>query len=169
VTGSLGASVGGLRLLEAGRRRRGGAALLEAHRRPRPRVAEAAALVEAGVLCGMDVSDGLLGDATHICERSGLGALIDVDAVPVHQALRAEFGAEALALAIGGGEDYELLCAAPPDVVERTRIALSGIGTPLSVVGRLMEQPSTEPLVRLVDRNGRPVDLGRGSWDHFGA
>ena len=170
VTGSLGASTGGLRLLESGRRpAEGSAALFQAHQRPRPRVAEAAALVCAGVACGMDVSDGLLGDATHICERSGLGALIEVEAIPIHPDLRSEFGAEALVLAVGGGEDYELLCAGRPDVLERARAALAELGTPLTVVGRLVEQPAAKPLVRLVDRTGAPVEVGGASWDHFGA
>jgi thiamine-monophosphate kinase len=168
VTGSLGASSGGLRLLESGRRPgEGPAALFEAHCRPRPRVAEAAALVEAGVRCGMDVSDGLLGDAAHIGERSGLGVVIDVDAVPVHPDLAAAFGTEALARAVGGGEDYELLCAARPEVIERARTALGRSGTPLTAVGRLVERRPTEPLVRLVDRAGRPVELAGASWDHF--
>jgi thiamine-monophosphate kinase len=131
-------------------------------------VAEATALVEAGVLCGMDVSDGLLGDATHICERSGLGALIEVDAVPLHPELKAVFGEEALALAVGGGEDYELLCAAPSKVLERAGVALGRLDTPLTIVGRLVERPSAGPLVRLVDRSGQPAALAGRSWDHFG-
>jgi thiamine-monophosphate kinase len=170
VTGTLGASAGGLRLLEAGRRPgQGSSRLFEAHLRPWPRVAEGAALVRAGLRCGMDVSDGLVGDTTHICEQSSLGALIEVDRVPVDPALRAEFGAEALQMAIAGGEDYELLCAGPAAAIERARTELSGLGTAMTVIGSLTDPPTEGPLVRLLDAGGRPVATERDSWDHFRA
>ena len=168
VTGTLGASAGGLRLLEAGfepsppRER-----LVAAHLRPLPRVLEGAALVAAGLRCGMDLSDGLLGDATHICERSGLGAEIEIATVPLDQALVDEFGSQALPLAIGGGEDYELLCAGSPDALQRAQAALNNLGTSLTIVGRLTERPASGPLVRLIDADGREVAPERHSWDHF--
>lgn len=168
VTGTLGASAGGLRLLQAGQRPGSGSPrLFQAHLRPLPRVAEGAALVAAGLRCGMDVSDGLLGDLTHICERSGVGALIRTDRVPVEPELSAAFSAEALGLAIGGGEDYELLCAGPPALVERAALSLASLGTSLTIIGELTPPPDSAPLVRLVDATGQPVAAERSSWDHF--
>jgi thiamine-monophosphate kinase len=168
VTGALGGSTGGLLLLEAGRvTAASDEPLLIAHLRPRPRVAEAALLVEAGVRCGMDLSDGLLGDSAHLCERSGLSATLELERVPIAPRLLEAFGADALDLAVGGGEDYELLCAAPLETIERARLALAALGTSLTVVGRLEPRRAGEPLVRLVDRAGRPARLSRASWDHF--
>jgi thiamine-monophosphate kinase len=168
VTGTLGASAGGLRLLQAGQRPGSGSPrLFEAHLRPLPRVAEGAALVAAGLRCGMDVSDGLLGDLTHICERSGVGAVIRTDRVPVEPELSAAFGTEALGLALGGGEDYELLCAGPPALVEHAALSLASLGTPLTIVGELIPPPATDPLVCLVDAAGQRVAVERTSWDHF--
>lgn len=164
VTGDLGASAGGLRLLQAGRRPPDGPErLFQAHLRPLPRVAEGLALAAAGVRCGMDLSDGLLGDLGHICERSDLGAEIEVERLPLDPALRDEIGDEALALAIGGGEDYELLCTAPAAVMARARSALARLGTPLTSVGRLVPGRG----VRLLDARGREVSPGQPSWDHF--
>jgi thiamine-monophosphate kinase len=170
VTGTLGASAGGFRLLEKGAKHtQSRQRLMQAHLRPVPRVAEGAALAAAGLRCGMDVSDGLLGDAAHICERSGLGAKIVLSKVPIAAELVREFGDQALALAVGGGEDYELLCAGPPDAIERARVALAALGTGLTVVGNLTERPSNGALVRLVDQRGLEVELGALSWDHFRA
>jgi len=115
----------------------------------------------------MDVSDGLLGDTTHICERSGVAAVIETQLVPLAPALSAQFGDDALSLAIGGGEDYELLCAGPGEAIERARVALAGLGTPLTVVGRLIERSEKGPVIRLVDATGQSVKPRRLSWDHF--
>lgn len=168
VTGTLGAARGGLRLLEAGRRPPDGPGrLYQAQLRPVPRVAEGAALVGAGVRCGMDVSDGLFGDTTRICERSGVAAVIEAARVPVDPSLAAEFPDQALRMALGGGEDYELLCAAPPAVIERATRALAEVGTPLTVVGRLESRQDTGPLARVVGPRGEPLALDQESWDHF--
>ena len=181
VTGQLGASAGGLRLLEADAIRGGvgeagdhGAApaaeaLRAAHRRPTPRVAEAALLLQHGVRCAMDLSDGLLGDAQRLAEASDVGVVLEAARVPQAPALVATFGAEALELAVGGGEDYELLCAAPPPVLAAAAAALAAQGgPPLSVVGRLVPPPANGPRVRLVDAQGAPRVL-RGGYVHFGS
>jgi thiamine-monophosphate kinase len=72
-------------------------------------------------------------------------------------------------MALGGGEDYELLCAAPPDVIARAAEVLDRIGTPLTVVGRLVERSPELPIVMVLDAVGRPFDLEGASWDHFRA
>lgn len=169
VTGVLGASAGGLAVLESGGPALDDAdalALAEAHRRPRPRVAEGLALAEADVRCGMDLSDGLLGDAGKLAYASGLSATLELDRLPLPPALERRHGADARSLALAGGEDYELLVAAPPDVLDRAAARLRERGlASLTVVGRL---ETGEPgQVRVLDAAGRPVPAPRGSWDHF--
>jgi len=110
VTGPLGASAAGLALLRAGR----GAEdpdLCLAHRRPRARLAEGAAARVAGATAMIDVSDGLAADLGHLADASGVGVV--VERVPVAIGV-SRVSDEAEALALGGGEDYELVFAAPP-------------------------------------------------------
>jgi thiamine-monophosphate kinase len=86
---------------------------LSAHHRPTPQIAYGRALVAAGVRVAMDLSDGLFGDLAKICARSGVAACIQEAALPVPPALREQFPARWLQFATRGGEDYELLFAAP--------------------------------------------------------
>ncbi|MEZ4501810.1 MAG: thiamine-phosphate kinase [Dehalococcoidia bacterium] len=134
VSGHLGAAAAGLALIEAGRGGGDGAGapLLLAHRRPMPRVALGRAAAEAGVRCGMDVSDGLLQDLGHIAERSNVGIEVQTSKIPLHPAAVAELGAQAaLDLALGGGEDFELAMTAPSAILEavgHTEPRLTSIG-----------------------------------------
>ena len=169
VTGWLGGSRGGLELLESGATEPEDLdekSLVERHRRPVPRVLEGIRLVEAGVRCGMDLSDGLLGDAAKLAHASSVGVTVRCERVPIDPALARRFGDRARDLAVAGGEDYELLVAAPPDVLERSAGALARARLqPLTVVGELTAgQPGR---VTLLDRENRPVRMDRASWDHF--
>jgi len=93
-------------------------ALLAAYRRPVPRIAEGRALSPI-VHAMMDVSDGLLLDAARMAEASGLSLAIDLDAVPLSGGYRAAMGADrgARLAAASAGDDYQLLFAAPADIV----------------------------------------------------
>jgi thiamine-monophosphate kinase len=94
---------------------------------PRPRVREALWLAERGVPAAMlDLSDGLFGDASHIAAASDVAIVLEPGSVPIHPAL-AEAGVtgqEALALAMSGGEDYELCFCAEAGTGERVAGAL---------------------------------------------
>jgi thiamine-monophosphate kinase len=173
VTGALGGSAGGLTALENGDAPLGNpdvSSLVDTHRRPWPRVLEGRALVDAGVRCGMDLSDGVLGDVGKLAYASGLSAIIDLHCLPMPPSLWRYYGMMALA----GGEDYELLVAAPEDVIERASALLdeyrlerpgSGHLVPLTVVGRLVAD--TPGKVTVLDEHGQPVAPPKGSWDHF--
>jgi thiamine-monophosphate kinase len=171
VTGRLGSSGGGLELLmrNASEVPERLAPLLAAHRRPMPRVREGQLLVEAGVRCGMDLSDGLAGDLTRICRASKVTAVVDVDSLPLDPLLRETFGARAVDLALTGGEDYELLCTAPPEIVERARLLLDSAGGALTPVGRLIDPGTEPPQLRLTDSTGRSYAPTRSGWEHFTA
>ncbi|MDP8922903.1 MAG: thiamine-phosphate kinase [Chloroflexota bacterium] len=169
VTGALGGSRAGLEILEAG----GPApddpdalALATVHRRPIPRVAEGLVLTAAGVPCGMDLSDGLLGDAGKLAYASGLAATLRWDALPLHPVLARRSGEDGRATALVGGEDFELLVAGPNEAIERaaTTLARGGLA-PLTVVGALHRGPSGQ--VRVVDADGTPRSTPGTSWDHF--
>jgi thiamine-monophosphate kinase len=172
VTGALGRSAAGLAALEAGRRGESPAseACALAHLRPNARVAEGRWLgAAAGVHAMMDLSDGLSADLGHVCRESGVGARVAVDRVPVDGGAREiarALGAEALAWAIAGGEDYELLLTC--DAAEAEALA-NGLrratGTTLTVIGEI---EGLKTGVVFVDAAGQPVPMPRG-YEHFRA
>lgn len=164
VTGWLGAPSAAVRMLFAG------GELPEALRtalvRPVPRFDAMERLVGSGlVTAGMDLSDGLVADAGHIAAASGVRLRIEVERVPVHPAVADAFAAEALALAAGGGEDYELLVTARPGLESRRERFEEGSGVRLTRVGVVEEGEG----VTLVDRRGEPVSLPFPGHDHFAA
>ena len=122
VSGYLGSSAGGLRILLDGLEvdLEAAAFLRQAHRRPEPHVEQGIMLSETGVDVAMDVSDGLLDDLGKLCAASGVGADVRSDAVPVHPLLARAFPEQALDMALNGGEDYLLLFAAPPDLMSQS-------------------------------------------------
>ena len=165
VTGYVGSSGGGLRLMLEGAATQGKAAafLQEAHRRPRPAVAEGQLLSRAGVLTAMDVSDGLADDLSKLCLASGVAARIYADQVPIHPYLREIFPDDCLDLALNGGEDYLLLFAAPEGLM---REVIPALAEGAAVVGEITEgQPGR---IVLATPDGAESTIGRAGWDHFG-
>jgi thiamine-monophosphate kinase len=141
VTGTLGDSSAGIRLVTERADAPPGsaaAALKERFYRPVPRVGAGLAL--GGIAsAAIDISDGLLADLGHICEASGCGAMLDVEHVPLSAELLSLFPPqEALAHALGGGDDYELCFTAPPAQAEAVEAALEASGTLVRRVGRLV-------------------------------
>ena len=117
VTGTLGKSAAGLKLLQQGiiTQSRSGSRreALRAHRTPEPRCAVGQWLAQrSDVRCMMDISDGLAADLPRMCAASGVDADINTEKIPVF-AESALWGCDPLELALSGGEDYELLFAVP--------------------------------------------------------
>ena len=133
---------------------------------PSPRVALGQAL--RGVAsAAADVSDGLLGDLSHILRASGVGALVDADAAVGRIALRAEpsLDIDTLRLcALSGGDDYELVFTAPASAREAVERAGRDSQTAVARIGRI----EAEPGVRIVDADGAALAQRFTSFDHFG-
>ena len=165
VTGWLGNSGGGLKLLlEKPALAETAAALLsQAHRRPEPAVAAGQILAQGGVATAMDVSDGLADDLSKLCLASGVAAQISAGQMPIHPGLRSAFPADCLALALHGGEDYVLLFTAPPPVMDKVMPLLPDGA---AVIGEIVAGPAGQ--VTLVDPEGGAAVIGRAGWDHFG-
>lgn len=131
--------------------------------RPVPRVELGRAL--AGLAhAAIDVSDGLVADLGHLCERSGVGARVAFDSIPCSPELMAlrGFGPVARAL-VAGGDDYELCFTAPCG--HRAAIeALSGkLGTALTRIGAMVSGAGVDVL----DAQGRALVLKEKGFDHF--
>jgi len=167
VTGTLGGSAAGLSALQHGSQSGlaspMAAQFMEVHRRPQPRLAAGVALRRSGVRCAMDISDGLLADLGKLCDASGCGAIVHASSLPLHPALRNVDPEQALAWAAAGGEDYELLFAAPAAVWRTAAIALAAVGVPVTEIGRLTAQRG----VQLLDGHHQEMHLAQTGWDHF--
>ncbi len=164
VTGYLGAAAAGLEMLTRQLRftREAAAHLRRAFLRPLPRIAEGPLLVENGVKAAIDISDGLVADLGHICKASGVGAMVEIERVPVDPAVRENFGDKAVEMALAGGEDYELLFTAGAEVIDRVKQAAS---CPVTVIGKITSDRPGE--VELVKANGSSFSLPKKGWEHF--
>jgi thiamine-monophosphate kinase len=164
VSGHLGDSAGGLRLLTGSVDCPPEAAehLRRAHLRPDPPIELGRAAVAAGLRCAIDISDGLAQDLGHVCELSRLGAVVHADRLPVSDDLRLAFPKEATALAAAGGEDYELLLTGPAGALEGLRRV---VNVPLTIIGEMVAAERHRP--RFLDGRGREIALAEAGWDHF--
>ncbi len=162
VTGSVGGAAGGLELLESGlsystsrgKRRR----LLERQLCPTPRVAAGKYLSSRSLATSMvDISDGLGSDLYHICDSSGVGAVINLDAIPVDEDLDSFSIVEKRAFAIGGGEDFELLFTSKRENI---------IAQKLSPIHRIGVVTANAGIVELVTDGSRQI-LPRIGYRHF--
>ena len=181
VSGWLGSSAGGLRLLldagtapgdtpgaEPGIESAAAEFLRQAHRRPQPHTAAGQLLAEAGIRAAMDVSDGLADDLGKLGRASGVAAVIRAAAVPVHPLLRRQFPEDCLALALGGGEDYVLLFTGPPEIVEAL---LPSLPEGAAIVGEIVPGPPGAVTLAAAAAAGgvRRDETITGGWDHFAA
>jgi thiamine-monophosphate kinase len=161
-SGSLGDAAAGLKLLRDGRRADTDSSLVRRYRFAEPRLALGMAL--RGVAsAAIDVSDGLLGDLGKLCDASGVGAILELEQLPLSRALLASFDAtQAERFALGGGDDYELAFAVP-------RAAVSEMETSLATIGRITRigEIVTGHGVRC-QRAGQTVKPGIAGYDHFG-
>ncbi|MFW2389647.1 MAG: thiamine-phosphate kinase [Polyangiales bacterium] len=157
VTGTLGAAALGFAVLDSGGvESEDGVRFAERWKRPplNGRVAKALAGVATAAV---DVSDGCLQDLEHLTSASNVGAILRADALPTapgHAKICAALGLDANALALTGGEDYELLFTAP----ESDDAAALG-----SRIGQIIEGTG----VQVLDGSGRAVEVDRGGYRHF--
>lgn len=172
VTGSLGEAAAALELLQTGRVSEASAlpqALARRFASPTPRLAVVAALAARNaVKAAIDISDGLAQDAGHLSERSGVAVILESARLPIPPICRQtaqQLGQDPVQWALTSGEEYELLLAVSPDLVEQAAelIAEKG-GTTLTQIGSITEGEG----VTVLDENGKPMEVTTGGWNHFG-
>ena len=135
---------------------------------PAPRIALGLAL--RGIArSAIDVSDGLVADLGHICERSRVAAVVAFERLPVSALLRRHLAAPAARAAVtGGGDDYELCFTATP--ARRAAVGRAAARARIRVtrIGRILRAPAGACSVIVVDPDGLPLPLARKGFDHFG-
>lgn len=123
------------------------------YRLPTPRLDLKAGL-SASATAAADVSDGLVADAGHVARASGCGLRIDLDRLPLSPSAQTWLAGQedriaALIALASGGDDYEIVCAAPAPIDGFT------------IVGSLTADGERDVRV-----DGTPVDAGPGGWRH---
>lgn len=140
------------------------AALRRALELPQPRVALGRAL--RGVASSaIDLSDGLLGDLAHVLRASGVGARVELAALPRSRWLGALPPALQRTCQLSGGDDYELLFTAAPAQAAAVQAAAQAAGVEVARIGRIEAGAG----LRVLDASGAPVDVEARGFDHFRA
>ena len=151
VSGTVGDAAAGLEMI---RQEIADAALVQRFLRPTPRV-ELGRSLSGRAHAAIDVSDGLIADLGKLLDASGTGAEIDIDRIPLSEALRARFDVDtAYHFGMSGGDDYELCFTAPADAVE-------GIGG-ITAIGTV-----TEDNTLVCRRDGNIVEVDTSGYRHF--
>lgn len=113
------------------------------------------------------MSDGLTGDLTHVLDASGVGADVDLAAIPRAPALAQRLASDERALALrcllAGGDDYELCFTAPPSARPKLAAIATRMSLPLTRIGAI----SAERGLRVRDERGEPVSPLPQAFDHF--
>lgn len=168
VSGTLGDSALGLKLLQDKRIKRKPKRLIEKHLIPRPRIELGQTLAQNHLASSMiDVSDGLLGDVLHLLEESRVGARIWKEYIPLSRSYQRwvqTYSEDPYELALVGGEDYELLFTASPQKRERIFSLSRSLRIAISRIGEIVKK--TEGF-RLIGKADESVPLNQGGFDHF--
>jgi len=166
VSGRLGeAELGLRRIRETKRRANSRDPLLRKHLYPEPRLALGRWMAERGLASSMmDLSDGLSTDLPRLCAASRVGARVEaakIPAVRLPNQVVTKLGTDPLALALHGGDDYELLFTVAQRKLQRLPRSFQGL--PLTAIGIV----TRERELLLVDKVGREVRLPNRGWDPF--
>jgi len=137
--------------------------LTDRYRLPQPRLTLGQAEAARDSAC-IDISDGLCADVGHICEQSGVAAVIEADKVPLSAAARdvLAIAPDALSRILTGGDDYELAFAVPPANVAAALAHGQKVGVPVTPIGRFMAGQG----VSVLDAAGKPVRLDVLGYEH---
>lgn len=151
VTGTIGDAAAGLDVLRQGQKDQ---FLVNRFLRPTARI-DTGKLLVGKAHAAIDLSDGLVGDLKKILDASGVGAAIDIERIPLSDALRRRFDSdEQERFALTGGDDYELCFAAPAVAVAN----INGI----TAIGTVSETPGLT-----IRRHGAVVDVDDSGYRHF--
>lgn len=134
---------------------------------PTPRLALGAALRRVAH-SAIDISDGLCADLGHICERSGVSAVIEFARLPVSRVARKHLASRVVREAVlAGGDDYELCFTARPGQRAAVLTAARRSGVQVTAIGRIERASARGAPVTVLDETGKPMGLNGAGYDHF--
>ena len=114
----------------------------------------------AGIHAMIDISDGLSTDLNRICQRSGVGALIEAQSIPLSKA--AQQSARPVESALHDGEDFELLFTLPQQELERL-LQHWPFAVPITSIGCITDGSNA----KIRQKDGRVLNLEAGGYDHL--
>ena len=168
VTGTLGDSALGLRILEKKGLKARPEGLVARHLAPSPRIGLGQAIGRQRLATAMiDVSDGLLSDTGHLLEESDKGVRIWEDRIPLSRLYRkniSSYSKDYYQMALSGGEDYELLFAASPKMREKISSLSLAHKIPITRIGEIL---SSDQGFRVIKKDGTEYFPSRLGFDHF--
>lgn len=168
VSGTLGDSSLGLRILKKEGLNGKPKKLIERHLMPLPRISLGQKIAQHALATSMiDVSDGLLIDTKHLLEEGKVGARVWLNRVPLSTLYRKWIGfysKDPYRLALSGGEDYELLFTSPPEARRTISKLASTLRIPITWIGEIL--PKKEGF-RLVMEDGKECSPSHLGFEHF--
>ncbi len=168
VSGTLGDSALGLKILQEKGPHGKPRDLIEKHLSPSARVRLGQAIAHHRCATAMiDVSDGLLMDTHHLLEESGVGALIWEERIPLSGSYIKNihpYSEDPYNLALTGGEDYELLFTASPEKRKKISSLSLALRVPITHIGEIV---SAKRRLRIVRKSGTIYSPSRLGFDHF--
>ena len=143
--------------------------LVQAFNCPSHRAREGEAIAQSGHATAMiDTSDGFLGDLGHICQESGIGAIITLEKLPVREELRhfaAQLGRDPYELLLQESDDYELIITCSLENVAKVRSAVTTLSDiPVNEVGKIVDASEG---IKLIHPDGTQRIVSPLGWDHF--
>lgn len=130
--------------------------------RPMPRLYESG-LIRDIANSALDISDGLVADLQHICDASDLGAVIDVENLPLSPAVKSlNNNSQAYQWALSGGDDYELCFTVPPEKMTDIAMLIAQGKLHATVIGEMIAGNKV-----ICEYEGEPFELAITGYQHF--
>ena len=168
VSGTVGDAALGLRILKKKGRIKGAEGLIKKHLSPCPRIELGQAIAKHHWATAMiDVSDGLLIDTSHLLQESGVGVRVWEGRIPLSRLYRkwiGFFSKDPFQLALSGGEDYELLFTAPPELRERISSLARSLRIPITRIGEIL---TIKEGLHIIKKDGKDDSPSRLGFEHF--
>jgi thiamine-monophosphate kinase len=136
--------------------------LLQRFYRPTPRLSESV-LIREIASSALDISDGLVADLQHICDASDLGAVIDIENLPLSPAVKSlNNDSQAYQWALSGGDDYELCFTVPPEKMADIAMLIAQGKLQATVIGEVTAGSKV-----ICEYEGEPFELAKTGYQHF--